>query len=272
MKINIARFAKQLERMATDNSPLILTGLGCIGVVTTSVLAVQAGMSAEKTVENARAVASMKREAADPPVVFTRKEKFEMTWKLYLLPVCSAALTVGCVIGAQKINARRAATLAGVLALTQDDLRTYKDKVREKMTGPKAKEVDDEIAESKGRRAIANSEVVNIPEGDVLCVEAYTGRTFASSRNKIERAENDLNRRMLNGMGEAASLSEFYDLLGLPHTDPSDEYGWNTVTPLEIKFTSMLTDDRKPALVMSYEEPPFFRSWEEGSFAGGNRR
>lgn len=258
---------KHLERLITDNSPLILTGLGVIGTATTAVLAVQAGMESRKVVEDARYKASVDRVVGGDPIVFTRKEQFAMTWKLYILPVVSFSVTAGCIIGAQKINARRAAAIAGVLALTQEDLRTYKEKVKEKLTGPQYKKVNDEIAEKKAREIFTKEPPIHVPDGEVICIETYTQRQFPSTKNKLEKAENTMNKRIFSGKsGDAICLSDFYDEIGLQHTAISDELGWNTSLPMELEFSSLLTDDGRPVLTFSYVENPLMRPWAAQSF------
>jgi len=53
------------------------------------------------------------------------------------------------------------------------------------------------------------------------------------------------------------SLSEFYDALGLDHTKISDELGWNIDEGLiEITFSSQISDDGRPCIVVDYETAP----------------
>lgn len=257
-KINFGRHAKQLERLITDNSPTILTAIGVVGVAGTAVLTWKAAVKATDVV-------NIEQTEKDAPL--SKAEKFSITWKLYIAPFVAGTLTCAAIVGANRISAKRAAAIAGVLALTQDDLKTYKEKVEERLSGPQNKKLKDELAEEKAKNAINDAvDPILVGEGDVYCIEAYTGRPFSSSREKIIRAENEFNRRMLRG-DDALCLSEFYDLLrGLDHTAVSDQFGWNTSLPLEIEFTSTVTKSGKPALVMNYVEAPVFRPWNSGQF------
>lgn len=271
-KISIKRELKHLERLITNNSPVILTAIGVIGVAGTAGLTWKAATDAERVVANHAAQQNFKREPEDPYYTsqsFSKKEKFELTWKLYIAPVSAGVLTCGAIIGAQKINARRAAAIAGVLAMTQDNFKEYKEKVEQKLTGPKKREVKEELAQEQADRVFQKTslEHIDVAEGDVLCLESYTGRVFSSSRNKIDRAVNEFNARII--AQDASSLSDFYDILDNPdldHTDISDEMGWNVNAMLEIDYIPVWSPKKKPAMAVTYTTTPILRPHEAGSF------
>jgi hypothetical protein len=72
----------------------------------------------------------------------------------------------------------------------------------------------------------------------------------------IKKAETNLNSELFHH--QYASLSSFYDDIGLPPTPFSEEIGWNTMTlePLEIKFSTTITPDNRPCLVLDYSTMP----------------
>lgn len=269
-KLNLSKQLKHLERLITDNSPMILTAIGVIGVAGTAGLTWKAATDAEVVIADHAGQKNLQREPNDPYYTsksFTAKEKFGLTWKLYIAPVTAGVLTCGCIIAAQKINARRAAAIAGVLAMTQDNLKEYKNKVEEKLTGPKKREVKEELAQERANRAwtTMDPEDWEVGEGEVLVVEDYTGRVFSSTRNKIEKAEIDINRRIIDH--DAACLSEFYDIIGLEHTAASEDFGWNSTSMLEVDFVPVFTPKhKKPAMLLQYVNPPMMRPWEAGKF------
>ena len=55
----------------------------------------------------------------------------------------------------------------------------------------------------------------------------------------------------------AASLTEFFDLLGLKATGVSDSFGWNTDELLDVNYTSCLLPDGRPACEIRYNTQPF---------------
>lgn len=271
IKLNIGKHAHKVERLITDNSPAILTALGVVGVGATAVLTHRAATQGAAVLEDARVTRNAKRVGTDEyNAPFTRAEKFSLTWKLYILPVASGVLSCGAIIGANRISAKRAAAIAGVLAMTQENFKEYKEKVEQKLTGPKKKEVREELAQERADKVFAHTDfnAVNLMEGDVLCVEKFTGRVFSSSQNKIERAVNDINKRIIDH--DAACLSEFYDMVGLEHTGASDEFGWNVNSLMEVDFLPVFAPGgRRPAMLIDYVTDPAHRPWESGSFRGG---
>ena len=67
----------------------------------------------------------------------------------------------------------------------------------------------------------------------------------------LRKAENELNYQVLNNM--YASLTDLYDLLGLPKTAYSDEVGWNVNNSLSLKFSSVLSEDGRPCLSFEFD-------------------
>jgi len=94
--------------------------------------------------------------------------------------------------------------------------------------------------------------------GNTLCYESVSGRYFKSDIDKIKKAENELNRRMLRE--GCISLTEFFNEIGLTSTTISDELGWNIDKGLiELYFSSQLSDDGTPCIVVDYETMPTYK-------------
>ena len=91
--------------------------------------------------------------------------------------------------------------------------------------------------------------------GETRCYDVLFGRYFKSDRNKIERAVNELNRRMLTD--QFVSLNEFYYEIGLPGIKIGDELGWNIEKGyIDIQFGSHLSEDGTPCLAIVYTVGP----------------
>ena len=71
---------------------------------------------------------------------------------------------------------------------------------------------------------------------------------------ELKKAQNDLNHRILRD--NYASLSDFYDMLGLEHTQDADDIGWNVDKLLEIEFSTCISPDQKPAISIRYRVEP----------------
>lgn len=230
-------------------SPIILAGTAIVGVATTAVLATKAGIRANEVV---KAAEEEKDENLD------LSEKIEKTWKIYAPTVISATLTVGAIVASSAISQKRQAALAGLYALSEGALKEYQDKI-EKELGPKeAQKIKDEInsdhvTQSQSLMVPPWSDAV-LPQGEVLCFDKMTGRPFTSSIQKLKTAEAELNSIMYSG-DMCASLNELYSLIDskqLIECSLGEEIGWNINHPCRLYFTSCLTSDMRPALVVDF--------------------
>jgi hypothetical protein len=181
---------------------------------------------------------------------FTPKENFETVWKLYVPAVGSGLLTITAIIGANRIGTRRAAGVAAAFTLSEKAYSEYREKVIEKLGANKEQAIRDEVAQDRVNRISGSREVI-ITGTDVLCMDGYTGRYFQSSMEELKRAQNAVNKEVINN--SYASLSDLYNELGIPKTNVSDEVGWNVEHMLDMKFTATISEDGRPCIFVSYD-------------------
>lgn len=249
-KSNFTKVVKNIRFGITKHSPEILTGVGIAGMITTTVLAVKATPKALKLLEEEA------REKDIPREDLTIKEKIKTTWKCYIPAAMTCTSSVACLIGASSVNAKRIAALATAYNLSETALNEYREKVVETIGEKKEKLVRDKVAEKHvSDRPVSNTEVIMTEKGNTLCFDPISGRYFKSDMDKIKKAKNDINWRLLNDM--YVSLNEFYDELGLAPTSLGDELGWVVDKgKIDIYFSSQLTDEGEPCLVMEYSIAP----------------
>lgn len=227
-------------------SPIILAGAAVAGVATTGVLAVRAGIRANEII---------KEEAHVKGEILTRKEKVAACWKVFIPPVLSGVLTTGAIIASTTISQRRQTALAGLYALSETALKEYQDKIHEKYGPKEAQTLKDEVNSTALTKAGPPPwDDAVLPTGDVLCYDKLTGRYFHSSVQKLKTAEAQLNSLIYSG-DMCASLNELYSLIDdrqLPECELGYEVGWNISTPCRLYFTSSLTSDMRPCLVVDF--------------------
>lgn len=248
--MTLTAIAKQAEKFTADHSPQILTGIAVAGTVATAYLTGKAAIKASQIV-------NVHRYDQDPTaeIFITKKQIVEKTWKLFVPPVATGALTVAAIITANQIGTRRAAAIAAAYAMSEKAYAEYKEKVVEKLGENKERSVRDEVQQDRVRNNPVQENHIHVAGGGkVLCYEPYTGRYFMSDMESLKKAQNDLNYQVLNNY--YASLSDFYDLLGLDRTKVSDEIGWNSDKLLELTFSTVLSDDDRPCIVMDYQVVP----------------
>lgn len=271
-KQSLINFGKQVRKTVSKKTPGLLTGLGITGGIVTVVFAVRATPKALILIEEAKCekvnphidFGEMTRaerldviEGAGDKANLTVSETIKAAWKPYIPAAVMGAVSIACLIGATSVNARRNAALTTAYKLSEAALAEFKDKATEVVGEEKINEVKDKIAKDKiDKTPVTKNEVIITDKGgQTLCFESVSGRYFTSDVQSIEKAVNELNRRMLMDM--YISLSEFYDALGLDHTKISDELGWNIDEGLiEITFSSQISDDGRPCLVVDYETAP----------------
>lgn len=258
--MDIAKLAKRFEKLVTDNSPAILTVIGVTGTLTTAYLTGKASFKAAQIIEENEPTIGVRRNPVTNDVEMDRepldiKEKTELVWKLYIPAAGTAVMTVACIIAANRIGTRRAASLAAAYSLSQNAIAEYREKVFEKVGERKEQAFRDELAQERvNKNPPSNNEVIIAGGGNVLCHDEFTGRYFTSDMQSLRKAWNDVNHQVLNSY--YASLTDFYDLIGLPKTSSSDEVGWNSDKLLELKFSAVMTEDDQPCISIDFATVP----------------
>lgn len=258
----------KLQILARNNSTAILTGVGVAGTVSTAILSARASFQAAKKFADLEAILALSNlnEHGDPNVEVVRltaKERLSAAWVYYVPPIGVGAVTVTSIILANRVASREAATIMAAYALTEKTFTDYRDKVIEKLGSSKEAEIRDSVVEDHIRRnPVVSREVIIAGSGDVLCYDVLSGRYFESSKNEIERAENMVNGQIMDHM--AASLSEFYDAVGLPPTGMSDTLGFNANRRCRVRFSTQMSTDGRPCLAVDFLEEPvlgFSKLW-----------
>lgn len=268
---------KRAGKVAAENSPAILTALGVSGTLTTAYLAAKAAFQSVdvlreaedakeaeflgttlQIVEEEPEVEGIKRISYEP---LTTQEKVEAVWKLYAPAAASAALTIAAIILAARVQERRNAALLSAYTTVEKSYQEYRAKNVETLGKKKEQDLRDKLAqESVDREPPGSTEIYIMEHGNILCRDAYSGRYFDSTHEKVQKAEIAINYQILNE--DYASLTDFWDILGLDPTKGSDNLGWTTERPFEIAISWTGTKDKKPCMVVGFRndpEPHFYK-------------
>ena len=264
-KINPKAMVKSLEMWGKKRSPEILTGIGIAGMVTTTVIAVTATPKAlvlieeEKRRQNQELLKDAKKNGDE---LCNRIEKLhpievvKATWKCYIPAAVTGTMSIMCLVGASSVSARRNAALATAYTLSESAMKEYRTKVIETVGEKKEQVVKDAIAKDKvEQNPVTTKEVIITDKGNTLCYEVISGRYFKSDIDRIKKAVNEINRRLL--LDSYISLNEFYYAIGLDETKIGDDLGWNISQSLiELSFSSQLASDGTPCVVLDYDTMP----------------
>jgi Family of unknown function (DUF6353) len=259
MLSSLAKHVDKAKFLLNENSTTVLTVLGAGGTIATAVLTGRATFKAAMLINNEQEVSNIawrEGESDDPPAELSKTEKVKLVWRQYIPPVASGIMTITCIIVANRISSKKIAALTVAAGVSERALAEYKEKVVEKLTARQEEKIRDEIAQDRvDNHPPTTSEIIITGKGDVLCMDMLTGRYFQSSVESIKRAENVINRSLIQHMD--ASLSEFFDEIGLSPTSYSDTVGWNAAHPVEVKISATLSADQRPCLAIDFQPHPF---------------
>jgi hypothetical protein len=240
---------RRLEKFLVDNSPAILTGIGSAGIIASAFFTAQATIKAVRIVDKAQ-----EDREEDGLAPLTSLEISRLVWRLYIPPALTTVSSVACVIFSQRVSDRRTAALAAVYKISEEAYERYRAGVVSKLGEKREDIIRAEVAKKHVDSKPGVNEVVFIGSGEVLCFDAYTGRYFRSDIETIRQVQNNLNCGISSG-GSCVSLSTYYEAIGLAPTAFSDDVGWNLDRMVDIRFSSILVEE-KPCVYVEFNVAP----------------
>ncbi len=203
------------------NKPSVMTGMAMGGAI------VLAGSSAKSAVRTYQ----LKDQIEDLEFI----EKAKVVAPEWIETMIILLFVEIMIFGANRENARRIATLASALSLSEQDLKTYRDKAEEIVGPKKTREIEHEIAKDYAAKENMNERIYDTGHGRTLVKDLSTGRKFYNDLNYIEAVVNELNND-LNQHGPASSnpnlyfvtKNDFYRAIGLEEVEGGEDLGWNS--------------------------------------------
>lgn len=230
------------------NSPVILTTVGVVGVVTAGVLASKATLrlepiidEAKEGVETAKKLKSEKT-AEEYSSVDYQKDITHVYFKtglkvakLYGPSVTIGLASIGCIVGAHGILHKRNVASAAAYSVLQKSFEEYKNRVVEKY----GEEAEEEIrlqttTETRKNPVTGEEETVKVSHIDPNGVSAYA-RFFDETNKNWEKvpsenlfflkAQQTYANHLLRARGHVF-LNEVYEALGMEHSEEGAVVGW----------------------------------------------
>ena len=206
------------------NASTVLTCLGGVGLITTTVLAVKATPKALKLIEEEK-----QKKGED----LSKWETVKVTGSTYLPTVLTGAATLACIFGANVLSKRQQASLMSAYALLDNSYKKYRRKVVELYGEETHQKVVDAIAIEEAKEMYIHASNLGVGctqflEEDygepILFYDEYGHRYFEAPIEQVILAEYHFNRNYT--MRGFALLNEFHEFLGLEQTDYGSEVGW----------------------------------------------
>lgn len=250
--MSLTQIASKAQHYTKKNAPTILSCMGALGVVGTTLSAIKATLKAIDVLEDEEEI-KMQRDNQS----LTTFEKALVVAPVYFPTILFGAATVTCIFGANMLNKKKQATLVSAYAYLNSSFNEYKDKVKAIYGEDGEKRVREEIAKDKYIQQ-------SIPESneDMLFFDEYSGRYFELTLFDLQNAVYRLNRTFaLEGY---TNLNEFYRYVDLPETDYGEVLGWSGLKCwevfnkawIDIKWDDMELPDGLVAQAIHFPIPP----------------
>ena len=198
------------------NGSTILTVLGGVGVVVTSILAVKATPKAMRLIEEA------KEEKGEE---LTKWEIVQSAGPAYLPSLVMGTATIACIFGANVIGRRQQAALASAYALLDQTHKEYKRKVVDVYGSGVDQKVRTEIAKDHYDEEEFEDEYEE-DDSKILFYDQFSRRYFRSTMEEVLKAEYNTNCQLAVNTG--VYLNEFYEFLDLSPITAGRKLGWST--------------------------------------------
>ena len=231
------------------NSATILTCVGAVGVVATTVTAVKA---------TPKALMLLDQTTEKKGEELTNLEKVKVAGPAYIPSVVLGVSTLACIFGANALNKRNQASLMSAYALLDRSYKDYRAKVDELYGKEAGEQVRAGIAKDKYEETEHQLE-----EGKLLYYDFYSGRYFEATPAEVKNAEYNLNRSLT--LDDYAYLSEWYNFLGIESVEHGQDFGWCTFGNYDMYWQSWIDfhhekvemDDGMECIIISFNQDPY---------------
>lgn len=236
------------KKFVIDKAPVLASVAAVGGVVSVAYFASRDTLKAKELYDQEKSARLAEKEVMPDSKVETAK----IVWKAYIPTALSLGVSISSIIALNYIGERRTAAAASAAVMTEAAFHNYREKVAKRLS----EDDEQEIFKDSGAEDILEKRTgsIVISSDDVLILDEWSGRYFKSTVEDIRSAVNQFNHELLTSV--YASLSEFYDLVGLETTHESEEVGWTNDSLLAVSFQPIMAPNNKPALAMSYDSIP----------------
>lgn len=262
-------------KFVRSNSPAILTGLSIAGVISTAALTARATYKAAMLIDEIEEQEINETGKLTDRSPERTKKIIKATWSLYIPPAIAGGLTISSMVSANKIHANRTAAALTAYALSETAFGEYRKKIVDTYNASKEERIRTAIMQDKVARTEVPGELVAATAADrkkvlqgqqskeviildrkhVRCFEGFSGRYFLGDMDAIKQAVNQVNQFIIKN--DDANLSLFYDLIDIPHTQISDDFGWDVNKMLELEwYTVICPGDNEPCIAFDYRYMP----------------
>lgn len=248
---------QKVKRSLKQASPTILTCIGAIGVVATSVMFVKA---------TPKVIFLLEQATEEKGKELTKLEVARIAGPVYIPALVIGASTIACIFGANMLSKHNQASLASAYAMLNQSYQRYR-KAANSVYGYDA---DSKIKAQVAKETYVSADGHHIysPEVDqdsehILFYESFSQQYFTSTMSSVLNAQYHANRNFtLRG---DVTLNEFYEFLGIDKVDCGDDIGWSAdelmesgIMWIDFENTRAVMDDGLECYVISSMFEPVY--------------
>ena len=231
------------------NSSTILTCVGAVGVVATTVVAVKSTPKAMSLLEDAK---------KDKGEDLTKVEIVKIAGPVYIPTIVLGVSTLACIFGANLLSKKAQASLMSAYALVDSSYKDYRKKVDELYGEEAGTKVRAEIAKDEYKAA-----PIQVDDDRRLYYDMYSRQYFRSTPFEVQLAEYELNKSLM--LDDGVCLNDWYRHLGIDQLEQGFDFGWTTganmeaywQTWIDFKHEKVIMDDGLECIIISFNQEPF---------------
>lgn len=231
------------------HAPKIFAGIACVGVFTTTFLAIRATPKAMKAMADSGAT--------------TRKERVNAGWKYYIPTGASAVITVAAIIANHSSLVRENTKLALAYGFGQTALRLYSERVTPQVRQEISQQTVEQIKAQQPAAETILIDPASVADNiSVKYVDYLSNRECYMTRNQIKAAIDEFTETYLKHEGKG-SLNQLYSCfhntaIEAPIGYLGETHGWKYVNeqgPIPL-VSSGFDKAGLPCAVLDYVNPP----------------
>lgn len=238
------------------HSPIILTCVGAVGTIATTVTAVKATPKAILLLDDA------KKEKGEE---LTKLETVKIAGPAYVPTAILGVSTLACIFGANMLNHRTQASIMSAYALIDNGYKDFRKKVDEVYGEEAGGQVRAGIAKDKYEESS-----VKVTDNDKrLYFDYYSNRYFEAKPFDVQKAEYELNRTLM--MDDGVCLNDWYKLIDIEPLEHGEDFGWSTSTNMDAYWQTWIDfrhekttmDDGLECIIITFAQEPYpeFYEW-----------
>ena len=223
------RIVKGAPKFLRHNSNWLLATLALLGVTGLTWSTIRGTIKAVKLCEEKQ--------------IQGKKEILKTTWRLYIPAVGFFILTTISIACNARINARRLATMTGLVAMSQADLKQLRDKVAETVGPKKEKAIEAEVEKDKVRALppMSEKDIIKTGHGNDLFIDWLTGQRIRTSLEWVEATQEKINNTIKDDVTNTLDRRFYHERLHIPHCG-ADELFWDLAEMRQNGYSEITLD------------------------------